>query len=44
METTEREQIVNALRKSASATGAANQLGIHITTLYRKIKRYGIKL
>jgi transcriptional regulator with PAS, ATPase and Fis domain len=44
LETTEREQIVNALRKSVSATEAANQLGIHFTTLYRKIKKYGIKL
>ena len=42
LETTEREQIVNALRKSASATEAASRLGIHFTTLYRKIKKYGI--
>lgn len=44
LETMEREQIVNALRRSDSATEAADQLGIHFTTLYRKIKKYGIKL
>jgi transcriptional regulator with GAF, ATPase, and Fis domain len=44
LEITEREQIVNALRRSASTTEAANQLGIHFTTLYRKRKKYGIKL
>jgi len=42
LEATEREQIVNALKRSASATEAANHLGIHFTTLYRKIKKYGI--
>jgi transcriptional regulator with PAS, ATPase and Fis domain len=44
LEATEREQIVNALKRSTSATEAAHHLGIHFTTLYRKIKKYGIIL
>jgi DNA-binding NtrC family response regulator len=39
LEATEREQIVNALKRSSSATEAAHQLGIHFTTLYTKNKK-----
>jgi transcriptional regulator of acetoin/glycerol metabolism len=45
LEEFERERIVGALRRNRwNRLAAARELGIHKTTLFRKIKRYGIEL
>jgi transcriptional regulator with PAS, ATPase and Fis domain len=40
---TEREAILEALRTSNSTLEAATKLGIHFTTLYRKLRKYSLK-
>jgi two-component system, NtrC family, response regulator AlgB len=42
LETMEREHIVRVLSESATLEEAAETLGINVTTLWRKRKRYGI--
>ena len=42
LETSEREEILKALRDSETVLQAADKLGIHFTTLYRKLKKLGI--
>ena len=45
LEEFEQERIITALRNNNwNRLGAARELGIHKTTLFRKIKRYGIRL
>ncbi len=39
---TERDQIRQALNSSKTVLQAADMLGIHFTTLYRKMKKYGL--
>ncbi len=42
LETLERRHIVQTLAESATLEEAAARLGINVTTLWRKRKRYGI--
>jgi len=44
LKTTEREKIVQVLKQTASVQQAASLLGLHYSTLYRKLKKYGISL
>jgi transcriptional regulator with PAS, ATPase and Fis domain len=44
LETSEREEILNALRESDTVLQAADKLGIHFTTLYRKLKKLGLSM
>jgi transcriptional regulator of acetoin/glycerol metabolism len=37
---TEEDQIIQALKASSTVLEAADMLGIHFTTLYRRIKKY----
>jgi transcriptional regulator with PAS, ATPase and Fis domain len=43
LKATEREAILEALQNSTSTLEAANKLGIHFTTLYRKLRKYNLK-
>ena len=43
LEEVEREHIVRVLSQSATLEEAAASLGINVTTLWRKRKRYGIE-
>jgi transcriptional regulator of acetoin/glycerol metabolism len=44
LETSEREEILKALRDSETILQAADKLGIHFTTLYRKLKKLGLRM
>jgi transcriptional regulator with PAS, ATPase and Fis domain len=40
---TERDLLVRTLQQTASVSQAASLLGLHFTTLYRKLRKYGIE-